>query len=992
MTVKYDLSGEWLFSFEKPLLDDILYLPGTTAQAKKGELNKKSETGYLTEKYPFSGKIYVERRVQLRQKEVGCPVFLRLERTRVTKVWVDEVLVGTQDSLTCAHVYELTDYIHRKEFNLRIEVANDNYPTPGGHLTSPDTQTNWIGILGEISLTVYDKISIRDVKASYQQEDEEQHSVLLKIKLDNQQDRCWNKLLVTAYQKQIIEVEKEQDIEKSGHEQRNIELEQRSEHMKIKHNRGGEIKSYPIKEKQCESKYFIVKIPQGESTLELQYIFDAEPILWSEYTPVLYRFELLLMDAHGNVTEASQVETGLRKFEARGHYFYINENRTMLRGKHDGMIFPLTGAAPMEVEEWIKVMQTAKEYGINHYRFHTCCPPRAAFAAADLLGIYMEPELPFWGTITEEGEEGHNQAQQEYLIEEGFRILKEFGNHPSFCMMSLGNELWGSKRVLGQILNAYKQADPSRLYTQGSNNFQFVPDILPQEDFYVGVRLAQTDEQRKNDRLLRGSCACCDAPFGHIQNEKPAAKKRYDRAICPQDGRIEPKLPVISHEIGQYEMYPNFEQMEKYTGVLRPDNLKIFQQRLAQKGMAAQANQFFACSGKLAVQCYQQELEAAFRSEKLAGFQILDLQDFTGQGTALVGILDAFMESKGLIDAKEWRGFCSDSVLLAEFDSFCVTGGMEFTWQMKLSDYRFIEPLPTCRLLWSIQIEAENDGLHTEEYGKQKDEHRILTEGEEAILAGSYGFIDVATKTLTLPMVEKTTKMSLYMELPYRGISKKYELWMYPHPEQNSRESMEKLLTNGKNPEKEKMVITQSYQEARANAEQGKQVLYLAYEELMQLKKGGIEETQEQEIKQQIATDSIPGMYCTNFWNFPMFRSICEDKGVEIPTGTLGLYIQKEHEALGAFPSEAWTTPQWYAVIENSVCAVLEDIQSSGVMPIVQVIDNVERNHKLGILYEIPCKTGNILVCTTDLLTHQDNMVIRQYTKSLCQYVKNMDC
>lgn len=941
MTAKYDLSGEWLFSFEKPLLDDALFLPGTTAQAGKGKENRKSEKGYLTEKYPFLGKIYVERRVQLCQEEVGCPVFLHLERTRITKVWIDGNLVGMQDSLTCTQVYELTSYITQKEFQLRIEVSNDCYPTPGGHLTSPDTQTNWIGILGEISLIVYEKLSIRDVRAVYQQE-EEQHSVLLKLKFDNQQGKCWNKLLVTSYQKQLVGAENEQETESKGAGETNREVR------------------HVIKEKQCDSKYFIVKVPQGKSEVEVLYTFEEEPILWSEYTPVLYRFELLLMDAHGNVTEMSQVETGLRRFEAREQHFYINENRTMLRGKHDGMIFPLTGAAPMDVNSWLQVMHTAKEYGINHYRFHTCCPPKAAFQAADLLGIYMEPELPFWGTITEEGEEEHNQVQQDYLINEGLRILQEFSNHPSFCMMSLGNELWGSKHILGKILETYKKADGTRLYTQGSNNFQFMPDILPQEDFYVGVRLAQTDEHGNNDRLLRGSCACCDAPFGHVQNQAPTTKKNYDDAICPKDGRWEPTIPVISHEIGQYEMYPNFEQIEKYTGVLRPDNLKIFQARLLQNGMGTQASSFFENSGKLAVQCYQQELETAFRSEKLAGFQILDLQDFTGQGTALVGVLDAFMESKGLITAKEWRSFCSDSVLLAEFESFCVQSGTEFSWQMKLSDYRFIEPLPTCTLKWMLQIEEQN-------------EQKVLAQGEEKISAGSYGVISLGRQTIQLPKVGKPTKMSLCLELPYREINKKYEVWIYP------AEKLEHA--------QDAVLITQSYQEAIKYAQQGKAVLYLAQKELKQQKKGCLDKELEKQLQEQIATDFVPGMYCTNFWNYPMFRSICEGKGVEIPAGTLGLCIQKNHEALQEFPSETWATPQWFSIVEQSVCAVLEDVLPQEVIPIVQVIDNVERNHKLGILYEVKCGNGKLLVCTTDVLARKDDVVMKQYVKSLCKYL-----
>ena len=168
----------------------------------------------------------------------------------------------------------------------------------------------------------------------------------------------------------------------------------------------------------------------------------------------------------------------MREFSTEGMEFRINEKPVFLRGKHDGMVFPLTGAAPTDTESWIKTLKTAKDYGINHYRFHTCCPPDAAFTAADLLGIYMEPELPFWGTIHAENEEGFNKEEQEYLISEGYRILESFGNHPSFVMFSLGNELWGSPERMNLILKNYKEFDSSRLYTIGSNNFQFYPTIV----------------------------------------------------------------------------------------------------------------------------------------------------------------------------------------------------------------------------------------------------------------------------------------------------------------------------------------------------------------------------------------------------------------------------------------------------------------------------------------------------------------------------------
>ncbi|MFR6497101.1 MAG: hypothetical protein ACLUOF_12495, partial [Ruminococcus sp.] len=343
------------------------------------------------------------------------------------------------------------------------------------------------------------------------------------------------------------------------------------------------------------------------------------------------------------------------------------------------LIGPRTGYAPTDVHEWLRVLSIAKSYGINHYRFHTCCPPDAAFTAADVLGIYMEPELPFWGTIAAPGEEGYNEAEQNYLIELGDKMLDTFGNHPSFVMFSLGNELWGSPERLGKILRHYKERDSRHLYTQGCNNFQHFPLMVPEDDYYVGVRLSK-------ERLLRGSFGMCDAPLGHVQTERPSTMHQYDDVIFPKQtegegtsdteeieiqygtgvkkvqvsktaGGLIPTKPVVTHEIGQYEVYPDFREIDKYTGPLKARNFEIFRFRLGAKGMLRQADKFFRCSGALAAACYKEEIEAAMRSQYIAGFQLLDLQDFSGQGTALVGMLDAFMDSKGLISPEEWRMF-----------------------------------------------------------------------------------------------------------------------------------------------------------------------------------------------------------------------------------------------------------------------------------------------------------------------------------------------
>lgn len=384
-------------------------------------------------------------------------------------LWVNGRRIGkVLDSLNAPHIYDIGESLRAGENTITIMVDNTDYPTKGGHMTSQDTQTNWNGITGEISVRIYEDVYIDNIRTF---PDIHNKSVKVKLRI-NGADGI--NIAVFAFM--------EDDI----HEKQHFEL--------------------------CADEY-------GYS--EFTYKMDGDTKLWSEYTPYIYTLVIELESG-----ESIRTCFGMREFSTEGMEFRINEKPVFLRGKHDGMVFPLTGAAPTDTESWIKTLKTAKDYGINHYRFHTCCPPDAAFTAADLLGIYMEPELPFWGTIHAENEEGFNKEEQEYLISEGYRILESFGNHPSFVMFSLGNELWGSPERMNLILKNYKEFDSSRLYTIGSNNFQFYPTIVENDDFFCGVRLSR-------ERLIRGSYAMCDAPLGHIQTDIPNASYCYDNIICP---------------------------------------------------------------------------------------------------------------------------------------------------------------------------------------------------------------------------------------------------------------------------------------------------------------------------------------------------------------------------------------------------------------------------------------------------------------------------
>jgi beta-galactosidase/beta-glucuronidase len=479
MYSKIDLSGIWNFQLDKEKqgaqipFNDTITLPGTTSYYKKGKKNEEAEVGCLTDEYKFEGYAWFSRTIEISEDVSLKNSYLYLERTRITTIWIDGVKVGTQNSICTPHIYDVTSYLSSGEHTITILVDNTSYPTRGGHLTSPDTQTNWNGITGKIELQFFNKVYLSDVQVYPDIKDK---SVTIKSK-------------VIGADKGIISVSV-------------IGFNSENTH------------------KVEEMEYNFIS-----NEISIKYLLGENALLWSEYEPNLYKLNLKLI-INGSTVDTNEFIFALREFKADGDKFTINGTKTFLRGKHDGLIFPLTGFAPTTVEEWLKVLKISKSYGINHYRFHTCCPPEAAFVAADMLGIYMEPELPFWGTVTDENDENHNKVEQDFLISEGLSMLKSFGNHPSFVMMSLGNELWGSKDRLNEILKVYKDFDNRHLYTQGSNNFQFCPVILENDDFLCGVRFSR-------DRLYRGSYAMCDAPLGHVQTDMPGTRKDYDENISP---------------------------------------------------------------------------------------------------------------------------------------------------------------------------------------------------------------------------------------------------------------------------------------------------------------------------------------------------------------------------------------------------------------------------------------------------------------------------
>lgn len=852
--MKIDLSGQWQVKLDAEKQEtmpqaypETMMLPGTTSAAGLGMPNPAKETGCLTDAYRFEGAVWFMRTFTAGDW-TGEQTMLTLERTRKTTVYLDGRPIGHQESLCTPHRYFLPP-VHAGEHTLVIRVDNTEYPTRGGHLTSPDTQSNWNGITGEISLTVA-------------------HTLLTDLTV--RPDLRRGCLRVHGH------------IIGAPDGVAGIVLPGQMEHL-LPYRRG---------------------VLDGECPLK------GNEAFWDEAHPEIHTISI---DLDGDVYETT---FGLRDVRTLGRRLLINGRETFLRGKVDNLLYPKTGYTPTDVASWMTILGIAKEYGINHYRYHTACPPDAAFTAADLLGMYMAPELPFWGTVAEEGEEGYDERERDFLFQEGFRILREYGHHPSFLWLSLGNELWGSKDVLNRMMRAYREADDTKLYSSGANNYQFVPDVLDEENVFVGVRLGR-------ERLIRGSYAMCDAPQGIVQTTAPESASNYDASIVPETlgqsgeaGKVQiqygtgvkevdaqsadaliPDVPVISHEVGQYVFYPDFSEISRYTGPLKPRNIEAMRENLERAGLYGEHEAFFRQTGHLAVECYKREIETLLRSRDVSGFQLLDLQDYTGQGTALVGVLNAMMENKGLISAEEWREFCAGTVVLGEFASFTGMMGEDIRFDVQIS-------------------ECDPEKQHTCIRCTLMDGERELYACDVTPGARQGRLTDAVSVTFPAEcyrdaMQERITGLTVVLTLE-DGTRNHYPIWLIPPIDiRITREGIEK---------------------------DGRMVAFVSAEE----KADGAA------IVVPSAEGQLPAEYCTDFWCYPMFRSISESMGKPVPVGTMGLSIDTASPLLKRFAQEDYTTPAWYAILQTAHVQRLP----ADIHPAVQMIDNTERCARLGILYQ----------------------------------------
>ncbi|MFW6101545.1 MAG: sugar-binding domain-containing protein [Bacteroidota bacterium] len=575
---------------------------------------------WLNPEKHYKGAAWYQKKVNIPENWTEKQVKLVLERPHwETTVFVNGEKTGVRNSLSAPHEYDLTGYLTPGENNLTIRVDNRLVINVGknSHSVTDHTQSNWNGITGDIFLKAEPQVHIEDMQIY---PDVQNDMATVEVRLNNETGKRYEGQMTFQAQTEQAEF---------GHK-----LEEVHRDIRVDSSR----------------------------TVRVDYFMGDDPLLWSEFDPNLYSMQVRLQNTDNEQMDADSVIFGMREFTTKETRFVINHRPTYLRGTLECAIFPDTGYPPTDTASWGRIFRTIKKHGLNHMRFHSWCPPEAAFTAADKAGIYLQVEVASWAN--QGAELGSGLPIDQWIYEESNRIVEEYGNHPSFCMMAYGNEPAGEnqQKYLTEFVEYWKNKDSRRLYTSASGW-----PLIEASQFHVAP---QPRIQGWGEELN-----------SVINREPPHTTFNHEDFVSEYD------KPVIGHEIGQWCVYPNFDEMKKYTGVLKPKNFEIFRDMLKDNHMLDKAEKFHMASGKLQALCYKADIEAALRTPGFAGFQLLDLHDFPGQGTALVGVLDPFWESKPYISPQKYSRFCGPTVPLAKLSKRIYRNSETFEATIELAHF-----------------------------------------------------------------------------------------------------------------------------------------------------------------------------------------------------------------------------------------------------------------------------------------------------------------
>jgi hypothetical protein len=900
-----DLSGEWQLKLDpeskgiteqwfNKSLPETIKLPGSLAENGIGDAvtTNTKWTGDIVDsswfkdpdmaayrqpgnvKVPFwlqpdkyyAGMAWYRKKVIIPRKWNGKHIELFLERCHwESHVWVDGRDAGMSNSLGTPHQLDLSDWLTPGEHILTICVDNRVKEINVGvnsHSISDHTQSNWNGVTGRLELRCSPRIRIIHVS--------------LYPDLAKKQVR-----VSIAIQNDAGPVEK-------------IQIKAIARSLSSK----GKAVS-PMKTEQ--------QILPGSNIISLYYPMGESVLLWDEFDPNLYSMEITL-NAKKHGSDTRKITFGMRQLDTEGTRITINGRPVFLRGTLECAIFPNTGYPPTDTASWMRIFRIARAHGLNHLRFHSWCPPEAAFQAADISGFYLHVECSSWAN--QGATIGDGKPLDQYLYDESDRMVKAYGNHPSFCFMLYGNEPAGENQEewLTEFITYWKKRDPRRLYSSGAGW-----PMLPVSDFNSTAypRIQGWGEGLKSI----------------INANPPSTDFDWRERIAGTD------MPTVSHEIGQWCVFPDFKEISQYTGVLKPRNFEIFRESLSNHHLAQLADSFVLASGKLQALCYKADIEAALRTPGFGGFQLLDLHDFPGQGTALVGVLNPFWNEKGYIKAEEYRAFCNSTVPLMRLPKMVFTNADTLKAVAEIAHFG-PKPLKDVTPSWKI----------TDKSGK-------------VIFGGSLPKTDIpignafSLGNISVPLGSLSEPQMLRLTLEAGGFINAWSVWVYPA----------QLPKNDAN-----ILISRKIDaKAREVLSKGGKVLLIPVMGSLKPEFGG----------------NIAAGFSSIFWNTAW-------TGGQAPH-TLGILCNPSHPALQEFPTEFHSNWQWWDAMSHANAVDLSTLPDS-LHPIVRIIDDWFTNRPLALVFEVNTGKGKLIVCSADLLTNADSRPeARQLLLSLTKYMES---
>ena len=651
------LAGEWFYRLDPNFLgemrawyredltsDQVISFPNTLDTAGIGFRNMAFEPGKPARKVKFEGCAWFQRKIVIPQEWSDRSVALYIERcSRSSRVWVDGHFAGLEDSISTPHEYDLTKLLSPGEHILTVEVENAYARSYGagifiGRWSSAicdDLHTNWLGMLGRVELISRPAVSLRKCRILSSLAEQ---STSFQVDIQNRTGRGISGRV-------SIEI---RDAE--GERFRQL--------------------SSPF---ECSGDTVSVHLKTGMEGAAV----------WNENTGALYRVETTLeVDVDGGrISDRRTDSFGYREFTKKGTQFVLNGDTIFLRGSVEYTGFAETGHPPMEERRlWEKIFRTSKAYGINHYRFHSYCPPEIAFCVADEIGMLLHVEVPVW---SEKPGSGEQPELLDFIEREAKKIIAEYYNHPSFVMLGLGNEYQSHFDFLDSIISSLKAFCPDKLYTFTTN---FVCDgPTPESDYFISSRTASGS--------LRIDSASQEARFqGYMDGTD------HDYGNCVADVAV----PIIAHELGQWTTYPDYSYIEKYRGtIFEPNSVRELAGELSKNGLKEQNAAFQAASGTFSWLLYKEEIETALRTKGMGGFQLLSLADSPGWGEAFTGALDPFWDPKPFLNAKKMKKFCNDVVPLLRMDRFVYSSSDSFTASVQIANYSH-QALADATVNWEI--------------------------------------------------------------------------------------------------------------------------------------------------------------------------------------------------------------------------------------------------------------------------------------------------